>query len=303
LRLEEAGADVTLLARGETYRSLEEKGIEIVDGLTGERQAGRVNLVRDLRYDDLYELAIVAMGKRARRDILPALGWCRSLEHVLLLGNDVSGGRDALDYLPREKVLLGFPGAGGGWVGDDLIFLDREKRGGKRGTIYLGEMEGEARERTRDVGRVFGDAGIRVSLENDMDGWLKYHFAFMAPTAGIILKRGGPSSVAQDADAIHEYCRACREAGDVLREIGHVRRQPFIFNLYYWVPRWMEPVFFSHLFRSRMAEVGIGLHARVVGPELLCLAREFALLKEESGLETPTLDDLLRDVQGKEVAA
>jgi len=32
LRLHQAGRDVTLLARNETYRLLEEHGIEIVDG-------------------------------------------------------------------------------------------------------------------------------------------------------------------------------------------------------------------------------------------------------------------------------
>ena len=66
-----------------------------------------------------------------------------------------------------------------------------------------------------------------------------------------------------------------------------------MFNLYYWLPRWLEPVVFSKLFGSRSAEVRFGLHARTVGPELVELADEFAVLKRLAGIETPDLDTLL----------
>jgi hypothetical protein len=39
--------------------------------------------------------------------------------------------------LPAEKVLLGFPMAGGGSRGDDLVFMDRERRAGPRGEIGI----------------------------------------------------------------------------------------------------------------------------------------------------------------------
>ena len=186
LRLHQAGRDVTLLARGETYRSLQKSGLEIVDGLTGERLAAGVELVERLEPEDRFDLVV------------------------------------------------------------------------------------------------------------DIDGWLKYHFAFMAPTAGVIFEKGGDmGAVAADREAIHRYCRACREAGDVLRRIGYRRRQPPVFNLYYWLPHWLEPVIFRNLFGSRSGEVRFGLHARTVGPELLEMAQEFAELKAEAGIETPSLDALL----------
>ena len=127
-----------------------------------------------------------------------------------------------------------------------------------------------------------------------MDGWLKYHFAFMAPTVGVIFKKGGDLlAVAADKESIHQYCRACREAGNVLRKVGYRKRQPPVFNLYYWLPRWLESPVFRKLFNSRSAEVRVGLHAPGVGPELLEMAEEFADLKAEAGMETPTLDSLL----------
>jgi hypothetical protein len=127
-----------------------------------------------------------------------------------------------------------------------------------------------------------------------MDGWLKYHFAFMAPTAGVVSAKGGTlRAVAEDGQAIHAYCRACREAGNVLRAVGYRRRQPAIFNLYYWLPRWLEPWVFGKLFGSPASEIRFGLHARTVGPELHELAADFNRLKHLAGMKTPALDELL----------
>jgi 2-dehydropantoate 2-reductase len=63
LRLQKAGKDVTLFVRNRKYRSLQENGIEIVDGLTGERLIARPRLVNRLESDDHYDLVVVAMQK------------------------------------------------------------------------------------------------------------------------------------------------------------------------------------------------------------------------------------------------
>ena len=294
LRLQQGGRDVTLLARNQTYRSLQQNGIEIVDGLTGEHLTARPRLVDRLDPEDHYDLVVVAMQKSGREAVCPTLARNPHLEHILFLGNDVSGFHRYLRHLPANKVLLGFPGVGGGWDGADLVVMDRDKATSPFGEIFIGELDGATRFRTFQIKDLFEAAGIGVGIEKDMDGWLKYHFAFIAPTAGVIYIKGGDlGAVAADREAIHLYCRACREAGKVLREIGYRRRQPPIFNLYYWLPQWLEPIVFGKLFASRSAEVRFGLHARTVGPELLEMADEFAVLKSLAGMETPGLDALL----------
>ena len=297
LRMQQAGQDVTLLARNVTYRSLLTRGIVIVDGLTGERLTARPKLVSRLNPEDHYDLVVVAMQKSSRMAVCPILAENDNLKNILFLGNDVTGHQHYLDHFCEDRVLLGFPGLGGGWEGDDLVIMDREKRSGPLGEIFIGELDGTTRSRTVQIENLFEAANIRVHIEKDIDGWLKYHFAFMAPTAGVIFEKDGDmQGVAADREAIHHYCRACREAGYVLREIGYRRRQPPVFNLYYWLPRWMEPVIFGKLFGSRSAEIRFGLHARTVGPELIELAEEFAVLKRLAGLETPSLDALLAHV-------
>jgi 2-dehydropantoate 2-reductase len=294
LRLHHAGQDVTLLAQDQTYQSLERNGIEIFDGLTGERLTARPKLVNRLNLEDHYDLVVVAMQKSGRMAVCPILARNANLGNILFLGNDVTGFQHYLEHLAENRVLLGFPGLGGGWEGDDLVIMDREKAADPFGEIYIGELDGTVQPRTIQIKSTFEAARIKVNIEKDMDGWLKYHFAFMAPTAGVIFSNGGDmKAVAADDEVIHRYCRACREAGNILREIGYRRRQPPIFNLYYWLPRWLEPKVFGKLFASRGAEIRFGLHARVVGPELHEMAEEFEVLKRLAGMETPELDALL----------
>lgn len=297
LRLHQADKDVTLLARGAAYDSMQKEGIVLIDGYTGEKTVARAKLVEKLDSEDHYGLVVVAMRKSSRLAVCPILGENKNLQDVLFLGNDVSGFHRYFDHLPAEKVLLGFPGAGGGWDGDDLVIVDKEKPNGKSRSLYVGELDSKTRERTEQIREFFEGAGLPVSVESDIDGWLKYHFAFMGPTAGAVLMCGGDvHAVAADKAVLRKYIRACREAGNVLREAGYKKRQPPIFNLYYWLPEWLGLRVFRGFFKSRFVEVAMGLHAAEVGGEVSEMAEEFGELKTRVGIETPDLDELLSHV-------
>ena len=298
LRLQRAGKDVTLLARGQAFESLRQDGIVLIDGFTGEKKDARPKLVDKLGPEDQYDLIVVAMRTSSRLAVCPILAANQNLQNVLFLGNDVSGFHRYHDHLPLGVILLGFPGAGGGWDGDDLVFVDGDKPGRESGSLYIGELDGKTRERTSLIKELFEGAGIAVSVERHIDGWLKYHFAFMAPTAGALLMCGGDvHAVAADKEILRKYIRACREAGNVLRAVGYKRRQPPIFNLYYWLPEWLGIRVFRGFFSSRKIEVMMGLHAAEVGGEVLEMAEEFEELKARTGIETPNLDELLSHVK------
>jgi 2-dehydropantoate 2-reductase len=302
LKLAQAAEDVTLLARGENLRTLKQRGIIITDALTGQRLETRVNLVERLDPEDRYDLVVVAMSRASRLAVCPVLARNPHLQHILFLGNDVSGFHRYLDQLPPDKVLLGFPGAGGGVEDGELKILDREKKNGK-GELFIGEIDGQTLERTREIAALFAAAGLKVHVEKNIDGWLKYHFAFIAPTVGAVFKHGGEmKAVATEKDTIHQYCRACRQIGNVLRAVGYRKRQPGVFNLYYWMPRWLEPKVFAKLFGSEASATRFGLHARTIGPELLDMAADFEALKQEAGLDTPDLDALLACVPRTTIA-
>jgi 2-dehydropantoate 2-reductase len=268
--------------------------VVLVDGYTSEKLTAHVGLVDRIEPEDAYDLVIVPMRKSSRLAVCSALAANSKLANILFLGNDVSGFHRYFDVLPKEKVLLGFPSTGGGTEGADLVFVDRDKSNGKTRPIHIGELNGGLTKRLKRIQQLFAGADVPVSLERNIDGWLKYHFAFVVPMAGAVLKcNNDVRAVGSNKKVLRQYVLACREAGNVLRTAGYPKRQPPIFNLFYWTPLWLAPKAFNPLFDSRFAEVAIGLHLNAIGNEFAQMVDEFSELQAKAGIDTPNLDDLL----------
>ena len=175
--------------------SSQRDGVVIVDGLTGERMTARVDAGRPTRSGGPIRLVVVAMQTASRLAVCPVLARNPHLKNILFLGNDVAGFHRYLDHLPEKKVLSGFPGAGGGWRGDDLVIMDREDPDRKsRRDLPRRDRRHQAAERPGGSAGSSSRRASRCSDESDIDGWLKYHFAFMAPTAGGDLREGRRSA-------------------------------------------------------------------------------------------------------------
>jgi len=296
-RLHGGGADVTILARGATKDRLQRDGVVIHDGFTGEAITARVPVVDALDPTDDYDLVVVPMRKSARLEVLPLLAAAPKLGAVLLVGNDVTGTRACLEHLPQDKVLLGFATCGGGMDGERMVMVDRSKPGGAVRPLHMGALGVPPTDLARKVAAFLKGAGVPTSLEADMEGWLMYHFAFVGPIAGLILAAGGDlKAVADDAEALRRFQRACRQAGDVLAAHGHTRRQPPIFNLFYWTPAWLAPKAFRPIFDSTFAGIAFGLHMNAIGGELGELADEFSTLQATASVATPDMDSLMRHI-------
>jgi hypothetical protein len=54
----------------------------------------------------------------------------------------------------------------------------------------------------------------------------------------------------------------------------------------------MSAKVFGSLLNSRFAEIAYALHARAAADEMKCLADEFEILIDRSGLPTPNIDKL-----------
>lgn len=297
MRLGDARRDVRLLARGETHAKLRANGVVMVDGFTGEKRTARVRLVDHISQTDSYDLLIVPMRKSSRIDVCRTLAEHRNLENILFLGNDVSGFHRYLDILPKEKVLLGFPSAGGGIDGQDLVFVDQDDPNGKKRPIHIGELNGELTERMKRIQGLFEGAGVPVRLEQNIDGWLKYHFAFAGPVVGAVVKSNNDvRAIGTNRRVLRQFVLACREAGNVLRKAGYPKRQPPIYNLFYWTPLWLAPKAFKPLFDSRFTEVAIGLHLNAIGNEFAQMVDEFSELRTKAGIDTPNLNALLEHI-------
>jgi 2-dehydropantoate 2-reductase len=232
--LHKAGNDVTILARNEHYKFLKENGIVLVNEFTQERIIEKVNVVDSLSEEDSYELVIVLIRKNSLKNVLPVLSKNKKIPNFLFMGNNTQGFDEYLNYLPKEKVLFGFPGGGGSRIDRIVHYVDTEKPNGKRLPITIGEIDGETKERTKQIQHLFETSDVPVSIVEDMDSWLKYHVAMIIPIAGALLKCGDNYKLANDKDTIRTYIRAVKEGGRVLKTLGYKKRYPFKYNLFYW---------------------------------------------------------------------
>ena len=159
--------------------------------------------------------------------------------------------------------------------------------------MTIGEIDGLSKERTLAVKSLFESAGVPVDLTTDIDGWLKYHVALVSPLAGALYKHNCDNyQAAKDKETLCVLVKAAKEGGRVLRALGYTKRQPFEFNLFYWLPEFMSRMVVKGLLKSKFAEVAFAMHAKAARDEMGDLAREFKELIEKTSVDTPNIDVL-----------
>jgi len=291
--LHKAGKDVTILARNEHYSFLKENGVVLFNEFTQQKITEKVNVVYSLGAEDSYDLVIVLMRKNSIKNILPVLSKNNNIKNFLFMGNNTLGFDEYLKFLPKEKVLFGFPGGGGSRINHVVHYVDSEKPKGKRLPITLGEIDGETKERTRQIQNLFETSDVPVNIVDEIDGWLKYHVAFVNPIAGALLKAGDNYKLAKDRDTIRKYIRAVKEGGNLLKALGYTKSYNFKLKLFYWFPEGILINILKQVFNSRFAEVAMMMHANAAKDEMVELGNEFRTLRNQTSIETPNLDELL----------
>ena len=291
--LHQSGTDVSVLARSERYSWLKENGMVLQNEITGHKDSYQVNVVNELKPSDEYDLVIVLIRKNKLRPVTEVLAASHGVKNVLFMGNNALGFDECLTSLPVEKVLFGFPGAGGGIHAQVVHYADREKPNGERKAVTIGEVDGRNRDRTLAIKSLFELAGIPVSLTSDIDGWLKYHVALVSPLVGALYKHNCDNyQAAKDKQPLRTLVRAAREGGCVLKQLGFRKRQPFQFNLFYWLPELVNMMAVKGLLESRFAEVAFAMHAKAARDEMKELAYDFKKLITKTSVDTPNIDAL-----------
>jgi len=163
--LHKSGKDVTLLARGAHYDFIEKNGLSLINEFTGEKIVEKVKVIDRLHSKDEYDLVIVLMRKNNVLKLLPTLSQHKYPGHILFMGNNAAGFEEYLKYLPKEKILFGFPGGGGSRLDHVAHYIDSEKPGGARMPVTLGELDGKTRDRTTQIKELFESSQI-ISLED-----------------------------------------------------------------------------------------------------------------------------------------
>ena len=295
--LHEAGNDVTVLARNEHYNFLKENGIVLINEFTQEKIIEKINVVNSLNEDDYYDLVIVLMRKNSVKNLLPILSKNKKIPNFLFMGNNASSIDEYLNYLPKEKILFGFPGGGGTLKNHIAHYIDSEKPNGKRLPITLGEIDGTIKKRTKQIQELFESSDVPVNIVENIDGWLKYHAAYVVPLAGALLKCGDNYKLADDKNTIRKYIRSVKEAVRVVSELGYKNQLPMKIKSFNWNPEWITIKILKLVFKSKFAEIAMMMHVSAAKDEMLELGNELQTLKNQTSVKTPNLVELIKCIK------
>jgi 2-dehydropantoate 2-reductase len=293
-RLQETGQQVSILARGQRLTGIQEYGLVLVDADSGQRTTTHVNVVEQLFPDDAYDLVVVLVRKNQLSTILPALAANRSIATILFMGNNAAGPDEMVRAVGRERVLLGFPGAGGYRAGHTITF---KVVSGRQQPTTLGELDGRITPRLRQIVGIFKRAGFPVATSANMEAWLKTHAAEISPVANAIYRAGGDNyRLASDREGLVLVVRAIREGYRVLRALG-VPVTPANHKIFDWIPEPILVALMRRLLSTRTAEIEIAGHANAARDEMQQIAGEFRALARTTPVQTPALDRLYTSIE------
>ncbi|MEL6319229.1 MAG: 2-dehydropantoate 2-reductase N-terminal domain-containing protein [Cyanobacteria bacterium J06626_14] len=288
-RLQDAGNDVSILARGQRLKDLTQYGIVLEHELTNEQTTTRVNVVEQLSPEDAYDLIVVVMRKNQVPTILPILSANKCTPNVLFMVNNPSGYNDWMQSVGRDRLLLGFPSAGGTLEGRNVRYILGSSR--VQPTI-LGELDGRITLRLQEIVSTFKQAGFPVAISRNIDAWQKTHVALISPIANAVYMAGGDNyQLAQMPEALHLMVRAMREGFQVLQALG-IPITPAKLRLWQWLP---EPIVVALLRRwasTKHFEIVAVHHANAARDEMQQLADDFKVLARQTSIATPAINKL-----------
>ncbi len=287
-RLHEAGHYVTVLARGERLAALRVQGVVLEEALTGRRTYARVDVTASLEPDDVFDLIVVAVRREQVDAVLPVIAAARRVPMVMFMHNHAGGSGALLDAVGAERVVLGFPGAGGVRVGSVVRYVLIPQQ-----PTTIGEPSGRRTPRLRTLTRALRRAGFPVRTESHMDAWLNAHAVFVTAVAGsVYLVGGNTATLAADRRAIAGLVRGVREGFRAL-VIGGSGAPPINLRaIFAWAPAQVAVWYWRRYFSQPLAECAFGGHVASAPVEMQALAREVGRVVHGTSVPTATLDTL-----------
>jgi 2-dehydropantoate 2-reductase len=238
--------------------------------------------------DDAYDLVVVPVRFDQLTSALDLLKTWRRTPNVLFFGNNPVGAGPLIAAIGRERVLLGFPGAGGQDDGSLIRYLLIRQQ-----QTTLGELDGTRTKRLTEIAAAFRAAGFSVALSDDMQSWLKTHAAFVSLLAAAIYAAHGDSAkLAASPSLLRLMVRAIGESFRSLAVLG-IREAPINLRvLHRCMPEWFAVRYWRQQFSGELGQFSLAAHAISARSEMTLLATEVHQLLAASPRATPSADEL-----------
>jgi 2-dehydropantoate 2-reductase len=291
-RLKEAGHGITVLARGERLADIRRYGLVLEDVVGGRRSTTQVEAVERLGPEDQYDTAVIMVRRDQVASAMPDLAANRRIPTMLFMLNNPIGSTELVQALGQDRVLLGFPGAGGTRDGHTIHYAMIAQQ-----PTTLGELGGQRTERLHELARVFRGSGFHTKVSRDMDAWLKAHAFFMTAICGAIYLAGADChQLSGDTATLRLMVMGVREGFAAVRALG-LNVSPFPLNvLFTWLPPVFAVGYWRRFFASKMADYVFGGHARGAPREIREVARDCQTMLGKSGVQAPAIQRLYQAI-------
>jgi 2-dehydropantoate 2-reductase len=287
-RLQEAGHQVTVLARTSRLADVRRHGLVLEDVATGRRSVTHVSIAERLYCEDTYDIALVAVRKDQLPSVMPDLASNRGIPTVLFMLNNPLGSSKLVDALGLDRVLLGFPGAGGELQGHVVCYAMIPQQ-----PTTLGELSGRQTIRLLALVKALQASGFRTRVESDMDAWLSSHAFFVTSVTGAIYLAGGNCDQLSRSEPLLELMvSGVREGFHAVRTLGRTVRPLPLRLLFTWLPSPVCVYYWRHFLSRPIVDHVFGRHARHAVVEMRTLASECRQLLGESGIVAEALNQL-----------
>lgn len=274
-----SGHEVTLLARNNRLKELNENGLLLLKNVQQKAQNISVKIATELNEDDIYDYVFVTLRKDQVRESLPLLKRNKSKNFVFMVNNP-SGYDEWITALGLDRVIPAFPGSGGK-IEDGIVCY--EIVSGIIQPTTIGEINGNKSERIKELRTILKRAGFKVSISKNMDAWQKTHVAMVGPLGDVIYFDGGNNySVAKNSLAIKQMNLALKENFKFLKDSG-IGIKPWKLNIIRLMPLWVLNITMKYAFDTKWAETVISNHALNARNEMRVISKEFLELAKSKG--------------------
>ena len=287
-RLQDGGNRVTVVARGQRLADIRRYGLVLEDVVGHGRSTTQVDTTERLGPNDQFDAALIAVRRDQIASVVPELTANYRIPTLIFMLNNPTGSSDLAQAVGRDRVLLGFPGAGGTRDGHLVRYVMIAQQ-----PTTLGELDGQRTARLRNLVETFRQCGFPTTTSRDMDAWLKAHAFFVTAISGAIYMAGGDfHRLSEDKATAALMAEGVREGYSAVRALGHSVEPVALRVLFTWLPPAFAIYYWRRFFASEMADYVFGRHARAASREMRELANDCRSLLEKSRIEAPALRQL-----------
>jgi 2-dehydropantoate 2-reductase len=287
-RLKDSGQDVSILARGDRLAAIKEHGIVLEDVQSGRRTETPVNVVERLSPEDSYDLVVVCVGKHQLSSVLPALEENHLVRNILFMLNSAEGLEKLFGPVGKERVLGGFPGAGGSLDQGTVKYLMI----GQQRTV-LGEPTGKRTARLVQIEDALRKAGFPIDFTGNIDAWLKTHAMFITCIESAIYLSGGDNKkLARSPGSLVEMVDGVREGFRVLQALRTPVTPLKLKMMFMWMPKRYPIGYWRTELQGKLGEYSLAPHTRSSIGEVRELVEEVRELVRRTSVPTPAMTRL-----------